>query len=274
MASNHNFSHSTIHDINKWVRSFDFSTKTNFIAFKLEGIKALGNVKIKWDFLRAVVKFWDPEDHVFWFNTTKLYPTIEEFSAILGYDPGKKSIAVSCDPKHKESLFDAFGLPTSITDSMIEGHMVNLHAIISRLIDKRTYGVTDNMQKNFGLALCFVGELLLCSGRHNFMDARAISVVSQIKDGDNPVSLILAKTLLGLDAIFHGGETQNFLGSSLTLQIWLMERLDMIAKTTTGNYGPSNFLSRSVIKTKCKTESDWVKFLDQKSSTSIQWDCY
>ena len=41
---------------------------------------------------------------------------------------------------------------------MIEGHMVNLHAILSILINKRTYGVTDNMQKNFGLALCFVGK--------------------------------------------------------------------------------------------------------------------
>ena len=135
----------------------------------------------------------------------------------MGYDPGKKSIAVSCDPKYKESLFDALSLPTSITNSMIEGHMVNLHAIISWLFDKRTYGVTDNMQKNFSLALCFVGELLLCSGRHGFVDAQAISVVSEIKDGDNPISLILAKTLLGLDAVFHGGETQNFLGSPLTL---------------------------------------------------------
>ena len=153
MASSHNFSHSTIHDINRWVRSFDFSTKTNFTAYKLEGIKALRNVKIKWDFLRAAVKFWDPKDHVFRFNTAKLCPTIEEFFAILGYDPSKKSVVVSCDSRHKEFLSDAFSLPTSITDSMIEGHMMNLRAIISRLIDKCTYGVTDNMQKNFGLAL-------------------------------------------------------------------------------------------------------------------------
>ena len=131
MASNHNFSHSIIHDINRWVRSFDFNTKTNFTAFKLEGIKALRNVKIRWDFLRAAMKFWDLEDHVFRFNTVELCLTIEEFSALLGYDPSKKSIAVSCDPRHKESLSDALGIPTSITDSMIEGHMVNLHAIIS-----------------------------------------------------------------------------------------------------------------------------------------------
>jgi len=56
--------------------------------------------------------------------------------------------------------------------------------------------------------------------------------VSQVKDGDNPVSLILAETSLGLDSIFLDGESQRFLGSPLTLQIWLMERLDMIAKPT------------------------------------------
>ena len=42
-------------------------------------------------------------------------------------------------------MSDALSLPTSITDSMIEGQMVNLRVIISRLIDKRTYGVTNNM---------------------------------------------------------------------------------------------------------------------------------
>ena len=35
-----------------------------------------------------------------------------------------------------------------------------------------------------------VGKLLICSGRHGFVDARAISVVNQIKDGDNLVSFI------------------------------------------------------------------------------------
>ena len=79
MPSNHNFFHSTIHAINRWVCSFDFSTKTNFTPYKLEGIKALRNVKIKWDFLHAAMKFWDPEDHVFQFKTVELCLTIEDF---------------------------------------------------------------------------------------------------------------------------------------------------------------------------------------------------
>ena len=105
----------------------------------------------------------------------------------MGYDPSKKFVAVSCDPSHREILSDTLGLPTSITSSMIEGHMVNLHAVVSRLINKRTHGVSDNMQKNFGLAICFVGEFLLCSGRPSFVDARAIDIVNQVKDGDNPI---------------------------------------------------------------------------------------
>ncbi|KAK9984277.1 hypothetical protein SO802_033802 [Lithocarpus litseifolius] len=142
-------------------------------------------------------------------------PTIEESFAILGYDPGRKSVAVSCDPRHRESLSDALGLTTSITSSMIEGHIVTLRAIVSRFIDKRTYGVTNNMQKSFGLALCFVGEFLLYFGRHGFVNVQAISVVSQIKDGDNLVSLILVETLLGLDAVFHGGNISKLPGESL-----------------------------------------------------------
>ena len=44
-------------DINRWVRSFDFATKTNFFAFKLEGIKFLRNIKINWEIRLATVKF-------------------------------------------------------------------------------------------------------------------------------------------------------------------------------------------------------------------------
>ena len=117
------------------------------------------------------MKFWDTKVHVFQFKTAELCPTIEGFSTILGYKHGKKSVAISCYPKHREILSDVLGLPTSITSNMIEGHMVNLRAVVMRLINKCTHGVFDNMQKNFGLALCFMGEFLLCSGRLGFVDA-------------------------------------------------------------------------------------------------------
>ena len=92
------------------------------------------NIKINWEFLLATEKFWDTEDHVFWFGTAKLCPTIVEFSAILGYEFNKKSVTFSCDPMHKVIFSNALGLSVSITNSMIEGHMVNLHAVVIRFI--------------------------------------------------------------------------------------------------------------------------------------------
>ena len=80
-----------------------------------------------------------------------------------------------------------------------------------------------------------MGEFLLCSERPGFVDAWAIGIVGQIKDDYNP-TLVMAETLLGLDSVFLGGESQQFLGSPLTLQIWLMERLDMITTPTFSNY--------------------------------------
>ena len=51
-----------------------------------------------------------------------------------------------------------------------------------------------------------MGESLLCFRRPTFVDARVIGIVSQVKDGDNPASLILVETFLGLDSVFIGGE--------------------------------------------------------------------
>ena len=147
---------------------------------------------------------------------------------------------------------------------------MNLCTVLSRLINKHTHRVANNMQKNFELAVCFVGKFLLFSGMLDFVDARAISVVNQIKDGDNPVPLILAKTLLGLDFVFHDGESQNIRRSPFALQTRLVERLDIIATPIVANYGPGNFLSRTILKTECQIESDWVKLLNKKSSASIR----
>ena len=275
MANNQNRLHSIAQDINRWVRSFDFATKTNFFAFKLEGIKFLRNIKINWEIRRATVKFQDIKDHIFQLGTAELFPTIKEFSTILGYKfKIKKSMVVSCDPKHKEILFDALGLSISITSSMIKGHMVNLHAVATSFIHQRTHDIFDNMQKNFSLALCFVGEFLFCSRKLGFTNSRAIRIMNKIKDGDNPASLIMAETLLVLDSIFLGGESQQFLRSPLTLQICLMEIMDIIATPTVSNYGPNNFPNKDIIKTKCQTKNDLVKFLKKKSNILIRWDCY
>ena len=62
-------------------------------------------------------------------------------------------------PSTEEILFDALGPSVSITGSMIEGHMVNLHTIITTLIHRHIHGMFDNMQNCWGLCpkIQFIG---------------------------------------------------------------------------------------------------------------------
>ena len=48
----------------------------------------------------------------------------------------------------------------------------------------------------------------------------------------------------------------------------------MIATQNVSNYGPNNFPNRAVLKTKCQTEKNWVKFLRKKFILLIHWKCY
>ena len=45
----------------------------------------------------------------------------------------------------REILFDALGLSTLVTNSIIEGHMGNIQVVVIRLIDKCTHGLSKNM---------------------------------------------------------------------------------------------------------------------------------
>ena len=48
----------------------------------------------------------------------------------------------------------------------------NLHIMTTiNFLFISTYGMSDNMLKNFGLTLYFMGEFLLCSRRPSFVDA-------------------------------------------------------------------------------------------------------
>ena len=48
----------------EWIDHWDNVSKFNFNAFHLDGLLAFRTTKIDWNFLKAIVRFWDSEDHV------------------------------------------------------------------------------------------------------------------------------------------------------------------------------------------------------------------
>lgn len=84
-----------------------------------------------------------------------------------------------------------------------------------------------------------------------------MGIIKQMKDGDSLVPLILVETILGLDSTYLE-ESHQFRGSPLNLQIWL-DVANMVdgeneyiapPSSSSSSYGRSNFLSKSVSKTK------------------------
>lgn len=44
---------------------------------------------------------------------------------------------------------------------MMEGYMVNLRMVVEKFMFRKTHNISNNMQKNFALALRFIGEFYL-----------------------------------------------------------------------------------------------------------------
>lgn len=123
-------------------------------------------------------------------------------------------------------------------------------------------------------------------------------IIKQMKDGDSLVPLILVETILGLDSTYLE-ELHQSRGSPLNLHIWLDvanmvdgENEYIAPPSSSSSYGHSNFLSKSVSKTKvCDSEiwsnssatsqavlsvrivigGDLLQFLDLPVQTIFSW---
>ncbi|KDP37876.1 hypothetical protein JCGZ_06383 [Jatropha curcas] len=75
--------------MHSWTRSLSKVEKINLGRYGLSPVITLRGVVIDWDFLRACIKLWDPEAHVFRFGAMmeEMCPLFEEFYAIIGCDP-------------------------------------------------------------------------------------------------------------------------------------------------------------------------------------------
>ena len=66
------------------LRTLDKADWKSLEPYGMLCLKTCQYVHIDFNFLKAAMAFWDPFEHVFYFNGLKLCPLYEEFSAIVG----------------------------------------------------------------------------------------------------------------------------------------------------------------------------------------------
>ncbi|KAI8563783.1 hypothetical protein RHMOL_Rhmol03G0135700 [Rhododendron molle] len=173
------------------------------------------DVIIRPELLRAAIQFWDPKVHVFHFGFSELCPSVEEFHAYLGgFD-----VEVPVNPFEKieiaQTLSEKLGISKNASKSLTEGRALNIPHLINQFRGNR-----------FALCLCLLATFLLLQPDGQ-ASSLLVSVAAQIDDHKDVSPMVLAETLMGLDAMYDG-QTNVFGGSPLFLQLWLCDKLNLL----------------------------------------------
>ncbi|KAI8574625.1 hypothetical protein RHMOL_Rhmol01G0368700 [Rhododendron molle] len=220
--------------------------------------------------MHAATQFWDPEVDVFRFGDDELCPTVEEFHVYLqGF--ASNTIVV---PPYRESmpklLTSSLRISKSATESLLNGGQINIMRLMEWFGPKGdTTDTAVQDRRRFALTICMLAAYLLVSpdGRVN---PSLVSVATQLGVHRNVVPMVLAETLMGLDLVATG-QTETFGGSPLLLQLWLSDKLGLIAAPEARwSYLPGRMHQREMLYPEMSTE-DWHAFMSRLAPHEIVW---
>ena len=191
----------------EWLDQLEGLDWLNFRGHRLHSLKYVRDVIIRPELLHAAVRFWDPEVHVFRFGLQEVCPTVEEFHTYIGGFGLESPVIPLPGANFARMLVDQLKMSKNAARAMIEGNTINL----PRFMEK--FPPTTN----FALCVVLLAVFLLTSpdGR---VSPSLIGVATQIEDQKDVAPMVLAETLIGLDAV-HSGRTRDFGGSALFLQV-------------------------------------------------------
>jgi len=181
---------------------------------------------INWAFLRGMVDFWDPEDHVFRIGLDELCPTIEEFSALMRQDMALPLASLRDGRSPRAILAELLEIEESDCRAMIvEGklHLGRLVNFFTWLGDDPTYF----HGRTAACIICAFSQMVLVTGDAVSVDPLIIRVVLEARRGRLVTPILLAETLNGLDAMAQG-QIEFFRGSPYLLYMWLTERFRFV----------------------------------------------
>ena len=205
--------------IRPWLDTLNPTEWFNFKnRFGLGALKYLRDFEIRPDLLHAAVRYWDPELHVFRIGCQELCPTLEEFGKYLEC----RSTLQYAIPKFRTSfartLRDHMGVTAGKANRLLQENQLDIRQIIMDFTP--AVGGAPVMRPPsfyFALCLCLLGAFVFVPGDGQ-VNRQIVEVAVQMGERKNVAPMILAETLLGLDAV-KNESTDNFGGCPLALQV-------------------------------------------------------
>ncbi|KDP43161.1 hypothetical protein JCGZ_00094 [Jatropha curcas] len=187
--------------MHSWTRSLSKVEKINLGRYGLSPINTLRGVVDDWDFLRACIRLWDPEAHVFRFGAMmeEMCPLFEESYAIIGCDPNAPLVKHEVKIGYVRSFESLFQFSRPQAKAMIVGDQ---KAVLLPLIDKFS-DVHSNDPNRMRLRMRALVFCLLASFLFNqdpgFGDLHFCPMVRQMEDMGCNGGIVLAETIRSLD---------------------------------------------------------------------------
>jgi hypothetical protein len=199
--------------IKPWLVQFLGIDWLNVQYHGLASFRYLRHVPLRPTLLRAALRFWDPDVHVFCFGDDEICPTIEEFQAYLRTFVSPTFVV----PPYQVSMLGLLATLLNIS-RILEGGQINIMRLIERYSPE---GDLENearqARRRFALVICLLAAYLLipADGR---VSPLLVSVATQMGAQQNVIPLVLEEMLLGLDLVYTK-QSNTFSGSPLLLQV-------------------------------------------------------
>ena len=202
-------------NLTTWINNLNGSEKLNFRAFGINALFTLRRTPLHFPFLHAAARFWNPVTHVFSFSGQEVCPTFEDFRTLMESERDEE-ILPQLRFGHAQALGEMCGLSMPDARSLICNGTLDVPSLVCRFSETGDRG--DHRWQGFrrhALCLCLLSHFLFISGSGG-PSVRLIEVAQGLKGGKSCIAMILAETLLGLDA-FYRRETNRLAGSPLLL---------------------------------------------------------
>ncbi|KAF5933240.1 hypothetical protein HYC85_029411 [Camellia sinensis] len=227
-------------NLTTWIASLDGSEKLNFRGFGINALFTLGHTPLHLPFLHAAARFWNPVTHVFSFAGQEIYPTFEDFRALMESERDEELLP-QLNFGHAQSLGRMCGLSMRDARSLICDGMLDISSLTDRFSDAGSGGSS----------------------------VRLTEVAQGLKEGKSRIAMTLAEMLMGLDA-FYRHETTRLAGSPLLLQVWLMDKLQIV-DSCPAYLARGYFFRHRLVN--ALDEGWWFAWMCRLSADRITWRC-
>ncbi|XP_077222715.1 serine/threonine-protein phosphatase 7 long form homolog [Tasmannia lanceolata] len=255
-----------------WINGLHQVEGVNLGTVGLCTLRNIATICVDWGLLRAAISCWDPDSHVFHFGMQELCPTHEDICMMLCISPDGPIFKPSFKEGYDKALSRLIGVPQKSLRHYRQASSIFVHKLVQVFSPSRELDMEYRRCRENALALCAY-LMFLFPGRSESSDLIPlyfVDLVDQVRQGANLAPTVLAELFDSLDSA-RRSTGSDFLGSSVILYVWLVERLRILAPPPLPRRAWTRSFNTREVFVSFDDHDSWAIWLKGRESKDIEW---